>query len=134
MSLVTWAGFGPFAQGMPDKIASTLVPKARPRDRKHNYRRPARYHICPGDTSHDEPSSEVAVLDHSTNFLFQCIEFCSIRQLFGMGRGPRFHPLGVDFGHGRVFWMGSGGKPPPCKYIVSQPSKRQPHWHLSVTQ
>ena len=105
-------GFWSVRTGMPDKIASTLVPKARPRDRKHNHRRPARYHICPRDTSHDEPSSEVAVLDHSTNFPFQCIEFCSIRQLFGMGRGPRFHPLGVDFGHGRVFWMGSGGKPP----------------------
>ena len=100
-------GFWSVRTSKPDKIASTLVPKARPRDRKHNFRRPARYHICPRE--HDEPSSEVAVLDHSTNFLFQSIEFCSIRQLLGMGRGSRFHPLWVRLWTWKGFW--DGGKP-----------------------
>jgi hypothetical protein len=111
MSLVTWAGFGPFAQVCRTKSPQHWSQKPGHETGSTIIGGPP-VTTCPRDTSHDEPSSEVAVLDHSTNFLFQCIEFCSIRQLFGMGRGPRFHPLGVDFGHGRVFWMGSGGKPP----------------------
>ena len=36
--------------------------------------------------------------DVSTHFLF-FVEFWPTRESFGMARGPRFWPLGVDSGH-----------------------------------
>jgi hypothetical protein len=106
-------------------------PKNGPWGSKKSPRAGPRDPFNPGQVIRNRATGARACWTFRQSVLFCCADFETIRNLFGMARGPCFRPWGVDSGPGEWFSRGSRGVPEPninmffniyrCIYFLSLP-------------